>query len=133
MKEELNRLKQECLEKEEAVKSIRKAAIASEDECVELGEKLQRAEKELERFRDQAKQTTSTLNARIEKNEARRRKEVEGYQSDITMLRREIKKLENTVLSVTSSKTQEKENQKVLENIRTEIVRISNGDKGWKS
>jgi len=133
VKAELNRLQQECQEKEEAVQSIRNAAIASEDDRKQLQDKLQKTNKELERLRDHAKKTTNTLNARIEKNEARRRKEVEGYQSDIQMLRREIQKLETTILSVTSSKNQEKENHKVLENIRTEIVKISNADKEWKS
>jgi len=133
VKAELNRLKQECQEKEEAVQSIRNAAIASEDERIQLQDRLQKTNKELERLRDHAKKTTNTLNARIEKNEARRRKEVEGYQSDIQMLRREIQRLENTVLSVTSSKNQEKENHKVLANIHTEIVKLSSADKEWKS
>ena len=75
----------------------------------------------LDSLRDKRDTEARTLKERLDKMEKRRRRENEGHQADIRRLRDEIKSLESKILLITSSKSTEKENQRILENIRTEL------------
>jgi len=63
----------------------------------------------------------SVLNDRCEKVEQRKNLEVQGYKSDIKLLRDKLSQLEGKLLAVNDANMKEQENQNLLEQLRREL------------
>jgi len=63
----------------------------------------------------------NVLNDRCERVEKRKAVEIEGYQSDIKILRGKLSQLENKLLAVAEVNQKEEENKEILESLRREL------------
>lgn len=73
------------------------------------------------KIKDKTGTQIQILEQRNIKLEQRRRREAEGYEADIQKLRVNIKNLEDKIVALTTSRQQEKENAKILDEIRDEL------------
>jgi len=121
LRSEIKRLKTELGENTQLMDQLRTDFSSVEKENSVLRAQLKSQHQGLDSLRDKRDTEARTLKERLDKMEKRRRRENEGHQADIRRLRDEIKSLESKILLITSSKSTEKENQRILENIRTEL------------
>merc|ERR1712227_187018 len=63
----------------------------------------------------------NVLNDRCERVEKRKAIEIEGYQSDIKILKGKLSQLENKLLAVAEINQKEEENNEILETLRKEL------------
>merc|ERR1712227_247953 len=76
----------------------------------------------------------NVLNDRCERVEKRKAVEIEGYQSDIKLLRGKLSQLETKLLAVAEVNEKEEENKEILETLRRELVAAEKRKpKQWKN
>lgn len=76
----------------------------------------------------------NVLNDRCERAEKRKAVEIEGYQSDIKILRNKLSQLETKLLAVAEVSEKEEENREILETLRRELdAAEKRKPKQWKN
>eukprot|EP00088_Acartia_fossae_P037874 TRINITY_DN39093_c0_g1_i1.p1 TRINITY_DN39093_c0_g1~~TRINITY_DN39093_c0_g1_i1.p1 ORF type:complete len:422 (+),score=87.65 TRINITY_DN39093_c0_g1_i1:39-1268(+) len=121
LRAEATKLKEELKEKDSLVSELRLELGQMAQDNLMMKKDMDNLNTCIQKIKDKTGSQIEMLNQRNEKLEQRRRREVEGYESDIQRLKANIKNLESKIMALTASKEQEKENAKILDEIRDEL------------
>jgi len=135
LKTEINKLRGELQTKEQLVATLRSELGMMAQDNIMLKKDTEKLTECVNKIKDKTSETIHVLQQRNQKLEQRRRREAEGHDSDVQRLRASIKALEDKILALTASKEQEKENARILEDIRDELKKQEkekNSAKGGK-
>ncbi|XP_023342758.1 coiled-coil domain-containing protein 77 [Eurytemora carolleeae] len=130
---EMTRLQTVVQDREETIQQLRSELSLSGGELEELKVRFQKTVKQEREEKSRKEKEINLLKDRLNKLEIRRKREASGYQADIQKLRLDITGLESNILSIISSKHQEKENQRILEDIRQEVSKPVSKVREWRS
>lgn len=134
LKSQVSKLTKDLAEHEGMVGKLRHELLQGEEERGRLKAAATAAAETLARRTKKMAEQVAILTERSEKLETRRSREAEGYQADIKLLRDKIHSLENKLISITMAKANDKENEKILESLRTALHEVDrNKEPEWKS
>jgi len=130
---EIARLTRDAEEREVAAQKLYESVCQLEKSNAKLTADLHAKSASAAASSSKSRQENEVLRQRLEKLDKRRRLDNEGYENDIKTLRRQVKSLECKVFSVATSKQQEMENEKVIQDIREQLSRRKYEKKEWVS
>jgi len=121
LRTEVTKMKEIVKEKEELISDLKFELGHMAQDNLSMKKEITNLTSCIDKLKEKTNKQIEILNDRNDKIEIRRRQQIKGYETDIEMLKKNIKNLENKIIALTSSKQQEKENAKILEDIRDEL------------
>lgn len=98
----VNQLQLQLQQAQQVADNYREQCIALEEECARLREETETSKNLFQQRTDKLTKRLCLMNSRYEALERRRGLEVEGYQSDIKLLRQRLKEMEKQLYKVLS-------------------------------
>merc|ERR1712012_447062 len=120
-KEKILKLEKEIEVKDREAQKTRADILQLKNEIFKEKAKSEAAANILAKKTKSMTETVAVLNDRCERAEKRKAVEIEGYQSDIKILRGKLSTLENKLLAIAEGNRKDEENQNILEALRVEL------------